>query len=91
MQLTWEERHYYRGWDEGLDMGRQEGRQEGLEEGELEGIRKTLRHQIEYRLGALTEAQRKRLDTIRDAEALEELAKRLLDARSLADLGFDRE
>ena len=73
MQLTWEEKHYYRGRDEGR----------------LDGAHKTLLRQIEHRLGPISEQAKRRLTSIRDERSLEALATQLLDAKSLADLGLD--
>ena len=81
MQLTWEEKHYYR--------GHEEGRAEGIVEGRAEGQRRTLIRLIEVRLGPLPDAIRKRLGALDDPDELDRLATRVLDAHSLDDLGLD--
>ena len=89
MQLTWEQKHYFRGREEGLSEGREEGIAEGREEGRIVGSKETLIRQIEHRLGPLSKGWRRRIDAIVDRETLEDLATRLLDASSLDDLGLD--
>ena len=85
MQLTWEEKHYYRG----LREGEVKGHAEGIAEGLLEGSRRTLTHLIESRLGKLTASGRRRLKAIDDPRELDRLGARLLEAKTLGDLGLD--
>ena len=77
MQLTWEEKHFYR------------GREEGVAKGRIEGSKATLIHMIEHRLGPLSEARRRSLESIEDSATIDDLATRLLDAASFADLGLE--
>ncbi len=65
--------------------GRQEGRLEGRQEGRLEGQLDLIRIQLNRRLGVLTPATVKRLNTL-STERLTRLAEALLDFKSAADL-----
>ena len=89
MQLTWEEKHYYRGLREGEVKGHAEGIAEGRQAGLLEGSRRTLTHLIESRLGKLPASGRRRLKAIDDPRELDRLGARLLEAKTLGDLGLD--
>jgi len=74
-------------WDEIRAEGRALGREEGREEGRAEGVRTTVLHQGRHKFGkAPTRKQQKALEAISDLGQLEELAARLLDADSWADL-----
>jgi len=74
-----------KGIEEGRQEGLQEGRQEGLQEGRQEGELAILRRLIEKRFGPLSAWAEQRL-TAASIERLEELAMRVLDARSLEDV-----
>jgi flagellar biosynthesis/type III secretory pathway protein FliH len=67
---------------EGLQAGLAEGRAEGLTKGRAEGRRHLLIQLVERRFGPLTPEQRERVE----AADIEELADRLLEARSLDEL-----
>ena len=90
MQLTWEQKHYFRGRREGIVEGREEGIARGREEGRIVGSKEILIRQIEHRLGPLSKARRQRIEAIDDAATLEDLATRLLEASSLDDLGLGK-
>lgn len=88
-ELTPRSRIEYRGWKLGMEMGRSEGRAEGRAEGQAEGERRLLVNLLEARFGPLSEADRRRVEAIDSTEELERLARRLMEATSLADLGLD--
>jgi predicted transposase YdaD len=75
----------------GLQEGRREGLQEGLQEGkqsgQVEGMRRLLSSQLEQRFGKLPQRVRRRVAALAPAE-LEELARRILVAGSLAEMGL---
>ena len=69
---------------EGLEKGREQGQREGREHGQ----RELLLHLLTRRFGPLTEATRQRVQALTSSEELSRLAERVLDARSLDDLGL---
>ena len=84
MQLTWADKMMARGREEGIARGREEG----IARGQLLGARQLLSGQIEHRFGSLDEVSRRQLEQIEDPEELDRLARRLVEARSLAELGL---
>ena len=64
------------------------GREEGEREGERKGERKVIRELLVTRFGKLSEEVGKRVDSCSDAELLE-LAKKILTASSLQELGLE--
>jgi len=60
----------------------------GVEKGRLEGMRSLLLTQIERRFGPLPAKTRNRLGAIQSPEELSTLGDRVLDARTLDDLGL---
>ena len=60
----------------------------GIERGRLEGMRAVLLGQLEHRFGPLTSSIREKVQKISSAEELSGLADRVLDARSVQDLGL---
>jgi hypothetical protein len=60
----------------------------GIEKGRLEGMRAVLLGQLERRFGPLAPATRERIQEITDGDELSGLADRLLDARSVEELGL---
>lgn len=60
----------------------------GLEKGRMEGMRSVIEELLERRFGELPPRSRKRLAAIDSADGLSDLAGRVLDARSLRDLGL---
>jgi hypothetical protein len=70
---------------------KEEGRQEGRQEGRREGVRVVqdfLLAEIMERFGPMPETVRLQVEAIDDLDDLKKLGKRLLAARSLADLGL---
>jgi hypothetical protein len=61
---------------------------EGLEKGREHGQRELLLHLLTRRFGPLPEAARQRVQALTSSEELSRLAERVLDARSLDDLGL---
>lgn len=60
----------------------------GLEKGRVEGMRSVIEDLLERRFGELSPRSRRRLAAIDSADGLSDLAGRVLDARSLRDLGL---
>jgi flagellar biosynthesis/type III secretory pathway protein FliH len=73
---------------EGRELGEREGRELGEREGREHGQRELLLHLLTRRFGPLTEATRQRVQALTSSEELSSLAERVLDARSLDDLGL---
>lgn len=73
------------------DMGRQEGLQEGRQEERqalLQALRPAVLALLEQRFGALSEETKRSVETIDSGEEMASLLKRILSARSLAELGL---
>ncbi len=64
---------------------------EGLEKGVEQGVRNTLLRQIWRRFGAVPPAVRERVEAIDSQEELNGLADRILEAKSIEELGLGRE
>jgi flagellar biosynthesis/type III secretory pathway protein FliH len=80
---------------EGRQEGRKEGRREGLKEGREEGLRtgqiemrKALLQQMTLRFGRLPKAIRQRVEAISSLPELRALARKVIRAESLQDLGL---
>ncbi|MCO6439692.1 MAG: DUF4351 domain-containing protein, partial [Nitrococcus mobilis] len=67
--------------ERGLKQGLQQGRQQGLEQGLQQGEAAVLIRQMERKFGALSEAQRRRIEAA-DAETLLTWSERILVAQS---------
>jgi len=80
MEMTWGEQIEARG------EARGEARE--IEKGRLEGMRAVVLGLLGRRLGPLAADTRERIQEITDGDELSGLADRLLDARSVADLGL---
>ena len=74
--------------DKARREGLQEGRKEGRHAGQVEGMRLVLLQQLEQRFGALPPQVRRRVKALSSAKRLEDLAKRVLVAGSLEELGL---
>lgn len=70
------------------DRMREEGRQEGRQEGQRQGMQELLRQLLEERFGPLPKNARQRIATIKAPEELQRLARDVLAARSLGELGL---
>lgn len=98
MRLTWAEQMEaeYRqrgledGLQQGLEKGIQKGLQKGLREGRQEGVRNTLLRLLAKRFGDVSPAVRKRIEAIESAEELGGLVDRILEIRSIEELGLGR-
>jgi hypothetical protein len=82
--LTTLDRAAQRGYDEGLTAGERKGKREGREQGKRELLLDLLGH----RFGPLPDATVERVQALTSPEELARLAERVLDARSLDDLGL---
>ena len=67
-----------------IEEGFEEGKQRGLQE----GMREVLRRQLERRFGPLSQRVSTQLEAICSTEELARLAERVIQARSLAELGL---
>src|SRR5262249_6409952 len=73
---------------EWLNGAKREGRTEGRQEGQIEGMQKLLLKQLRQRFGSLSPGLRRRVRAITSAKELGVLAKRVLVAGSLAEMGL---
>jgi predicted transposase YdaD len=73
---------------EGRREGKQEGRKEGRQEGQVEGMRRLLLQLLDERFGPLPGKVRRRVEEISSVETLSELARRVLQAGSLQEMGL---
>jgi flagellar biosynthesis/type III secretory pathway protein FliH len=89
VKMTWADRMKDEGRLEGRQEGRQEGRNQGLQEGEEMGARKLLLALLEQRFGQLPPFARRGVAALRSADRLTQLARNLLAAGSLAELGLE--
>jgi hypothetical protein len=90
--LTTLDRAAQQGYAEGLERGIEKGMEKGLAEGELkgreQGKRELLLDLLGRRFGPLPDATVQRVQALSSPEELSRLAERVLDARSLDDLGL---
>jgi len=68
---------------------KEEGRQEGRQEGRLEGLQDVVLTLLEQRFGEVSAKTRNYVLGIRDLEELNRIAKGILSAHSLRDLGLE--
>jgi hypothetical protein len=91
MATTWFEDGLAKGMEQGLEKGLVQGLEKGLEkgrqEGQLHALRLLVSRQLEKRFGPLPPETRVRLESW-PTERLEEVGEKLLDARSLDELGL---
>ena len=80
MMLAFEER--------GMKRGLQQGMQQGITTGRTRGEQAVLLRQMQRRFGVLSPDVVARVEAIQDTNQLEALADRILDARTLADMGL---
>ncbi|MCX6359231.1 MAG: DUF4351 domain-containing protein, partial [Armatimonadetes bacterium] len=80
MMLAFEER--------GMKRGLQQGIQQGFSTGRTRGEQAVLLRLMQRRFGALAPEVVARVEAIEDQAQLEALADRILDARTLADMGL---
>lgn len=80
MEMTWADTLEAKGVEKGI--------QKGLEKGRLEGMRTVVLGQLERRFGPLPKKTRRQIGAMSSSEELSHLADRVLDARSLDDLGL---
>ncbi|MEO1369286.1 MAG: DUF4351 domain-containing protein, partial [Acidobacteriota bacterium] len=94
MEMTWADRLRETGRREGVAIGRQEGvaigRQEGAEAG-LETCQRLLLRLIGRRFGPPSSAVEARVRRLHDLDEIETLSAKVMDAKTLAELGLDAE
>lgn len=96
MEMTWSEslraegmeKGLAQGVEQGIEKGIEKGRAEGMQMGRLEGMRSVVLGLLERRFGPLPTPTRKKVEEIASADGLSRLAERVLDARSVEDLGL---
>lgn len=92
MEMTWAEKLEHKGLErgrrEGIDEGRREGIDEGLQQGRREGMRALLLDLLEKRFGPLSRETRQAVGAIDSPQELSRLAERVLEARSLDEMGL---
>jgi Domain of unknown function (DUF4351) len=88
MEMTWSQKLEQKGLVRGRQEGIAEGRQEGIAEGRQEGMRALVLDLIEKRFGSLPAEARRRVEAIDSPQELSRLAARVLDARSLEEMGL---
>jgi len=84
MIMTWADKKI----EEGRRQGLQEGIQQGMERGREEGIRAVVLRLLARRFSPLPAAVARRVSAMVSSEELETLADRILEARSLEELGL---
>jgi hypothetical protein len=92
MIMTWADKKIEEGRQQGLQEGLQEGLQQGiergLERGREEGIRAVVLRLLARRFSPLPAAVARRVSAMVSSQELETLADRILEARSLEELGL---
>jgi flagellar biosynthesis/type III secretory pathway protein FliH len=77
-----------KGIEQGLEQGIKRGIERGVAEGLLLGQRRVLVAQLQRRFGEIPSDVIARINSIIESGRLDELATRVLDARSLDDMGL---
>ncbi|HEV7669393.1 MAG TPA: DUF4351 domain-containing protein [Thermoanaerobaculia bacterium] len=90
MRLTWAEQMEAEYRQKGLEDGRQQGLEQGIEKGMEKGVRNTLLRLLAKRFGKVSPAVRKRIEGIGSVEELGGLVDRILEIRSIEELGLGR-
>ncbi|MCP4660169.1 MAG: hypothetical protein GY856_32610 [bacterium] len=73
---------------EGWQQGQREGRREGRQHGRREGQKELLLGLLEQRFAPLPDSVIRRVRAMRSKARIIELAKKVLEAKSLAELGL---
>lgn len=89
MLTQWHERGRSLGRKEGIQEGIQAGIQKGIQEGIQAGKKETLLRLMRRKFGELPEGAVKTIRQITAGDSLDELADRVLDAKSLDDMRLD--
>jgi hypothetical protein len=76
MEMTWEERMEVKYTQKGIELGR------------LDGMRQILLRLLDRRFGAVPETVRRKVEAIDDSAPLSDLTEKVLDARSIEELGL---
>jgi predicted transposase YdaD len=74
---------------ESRKAGEKVGKREGKRAGKMEGLRQILLYQLEQRFGPLPLQVRRKVRNLSSVKKLEELAKRVLVAGSLAEMRIE--
>jgi hypothetical protein len=104
MELTWEDRmaiqYTQKGIEKGVKQGLQQGEKRGIEkgvkkgieqgvrEGREQGVRDTLLRLLSKRFGPVPQAVRRRVEAIESLEELSGLVDRILEVKSIEELGL---
>ncbi len=95
MELTWADRmqaqYEQAGLQKGMQKGLEKGMEKGIEKGRREGaerLRSTLLRQLGQRFGEVSSAVRRRVEAISSLEELGGLVDRILEVRSIEELGL---
>jgi predicted transposase YdaD len=88
MQMTWADKLEAKGEARGRAKGEAEGRAAGKAEGKAQGAREVLLRQLRRRFGPLPAEVEQRLQEVSFLARLTRLADKVLDARSLEEMGL---
>jgi len=88
MIMTWADKKIEEGRKQGLEEGIQQGIERGLERGREEGIRAVVLRLLARRFSPLPAVAARRVSAMVSSQELETLADRILEARSLEELGL---
>ncbi len=80
-----------RGVKKGIKQGIEQGIEQGIVRGIVRGKREALLIQMRYRFGELPESVIARIERIKSSKELDELVHKVLDARSLEEMGLLKE
>ncbi len=72
-----------------ISIYEQRGIEKGIEQGIAIGERRTLLRQLKLKFGELPEALRMHIESLSDAEELQTLVDRVVQASSLAEMGLE--
>jgi hypothetical protein len=87
MEMTWADRMAAQYMQQGLQQGMEKGLEKGLEKG-AERLRNVLLRQLGKRFGEVSPTVRERVEAIESLDELEGLADRLLEVKSIEELGL---
>ena len=73
----------------GIKKGRREGKEEGKNEGLIQGKKETLLLILNHHFESVPSELLKRIEAIDNANELDALALKVMDAANLEDLGFN--
>ncbi len=88
MEMTWAEQMVAEYREKVLAEGLEKGLEQGIEQGVEQGVRNTLLRQIWRRFGPVPPAVRERVEAIDSLEELDGLVDRILEVKSIEELGL---